>query len=287
MLLILHPRSARDVRLHAGVERGSVSRVKKGADVAKTFTGRACAYCGSTAKPTIAEHVVARKFFAIRDRDRLPKVAGCEDCNSKKSELEGYALTVLPFGSRLDTAGSYFEEHIPGRLKGNRHIHREINRTAEHVWEISDGGVALPTMAFGVDTDRLKQLFNYIITGLYAYEFKVVLPPRWFADTQIIDDDGELNLGLSVGKFLGPAPVMVRRNLGQGTFTYRVDRSCIMTYFSIWQFYLFGGLALSGDPNHPGKSFSKFTCVTRPRVDLQDVTDEDLGLVRELDHFRT
>ncbi len=255
--------------------------------MAKSFNGRACAYCGSTAKPTIAEHVVARKFFAIRDRDRLPKVAGCEECNTRKSELERYALTVLPFGSRLETAASYLEDHMPGRLKGNQHTHREINRTAERMWEVRGDGLTLPTMGFSIDTDQLRQLFNFIITGLFAYEFRTILPPRWFADTQIIDTDGEIRLGLNMGRFMGASPITVHRNLGQGTFPYHVTRSSVMTHFSIWQFYVFGGAALTGDPNNPGKSFSKFTCVTRPRVDLTDVTDEDLGLVRELAQHAT
>jgi hypothetical protein len=67
--------------------------------MSKKYINKPCAYCVGNLSSE-ADHVFARGFFLPDDRDNLPKVPTCRECNKKKSELEHYLTTVLPFGAR-------------------------------------------------------------------------------------------------------------------------------------------------------------------------------------------
>lgn len=66
----------------------------------KKYKNDDCVYCGKNAHngDHIGDHIFARSFFLEKSGNNLPKVASCKPCNSKKSELETYLTSVLPFG---------------------------------------------------------------------------------------------------------------------------------------------------------------------------------------------
>ena len=88
----------------------------------KKYIGKQCAYCGRDGISKTADHVFAQQFFVEKDRQGLPKVPSCNDCNGSKSTLENYALTVLPLGSRHCDARAYSEANIERRLRRNNAI---------------------------------------------------------------------------------------------------------------------------------------------------------------------
>ena len=92
--------------------------------MSKNFKDKLCVYCAKD-ESVGADHVFAREFFLIYDRNDLPKVPACSKCNRDKSEMEHYAVSVLPFGGRHATALVYLEM-VPKRLQRNPPLHRSL-----------------------------------------------------------------------------------------------------------------------------------------------------------------
>ena len=63
----------------------------------KKFAGELCVYCNSS-PAVVPDHVFAREFFLVNQRDKLPQVPACDKCNNEKSHLEHYLTALLPFG---------------------------------------------------------------------------------------------------------------------------------------------------------------------------------------------
>ncbi len=66
----------------------------------KRYRGKRCVYCGRDGAADTGDHVIARGFFLPSERDQLPQVPACNQCNNEKSRIEHHLLTVLPFGTR-------------------------------------------------------------------------------------------------------------------------------------------------------------------------------------------
>jgi 5-methylcytosine-specific restriction endonuclease McrA len=62
----------------------------------KKFRDKLCVYCRDKISIT-ADHVFPREFFQISERDLLPKVPSCKECNNKKSQIEQSAAGVRSF----------------------------------------------------------------------------------------------------------------------------------------------------------------------------------------------
>ena len=97
----------------------------------KGFGTGICVYCGRSDAATIGEHIFGRKLFLVRHRNRLPKVAGCEACNTAKSQLENYVMAVTPLGANHSTAREYAELNLQRRLAGNRRLHKSLSDSLE------------------------------------------------------------------------------------------------------------------------------------------------------------
>ena len=59
------------------------------------------------------DHVFARQLFPVSERDNLPKVPCCDQCNNDKSRLEHYLVTVLPFGAQHADSLSNLKTMVP------------------------------------------------------------------------------------------------------------------------------------------------------------------------------
>lgn len=94
--------------------------------VSKKFKNKTCIYCANATSET-ADHVFAREFFLLNQRDGLPKVPSCQQCNKEKSDLEHYLTALLPFGGRHENAKDNLKKMVPKRLKKNKKLHRELS----------------------------------------------------------------------------------------------------------------------------------------------------------------
>src|SRR5689334_21043196 len=101
--------------------------------MAKKYRGQKCPYCQHGISNS-DEHVLARKFFVIEDRGKLPKAPACTRCNGLKADLERYALEVLPFGARHHAAHVTMVTEVPRRLGGNLAHFRAMKRGIGRAW---------------------------------------------------------------------------------------------------------------------------------------------------------
>ena len=243
----------------------------------KRFIGKQCAYCGRFGISKTADHVFARQFFVEKDRPNLPKVPSCKECNSSKSALENYALTVLPLGSRHSDARTYSEANIERRLRRNDAIRSRLSVQHPGVWEQQPNGLLLPIMSVDIDQEKICALFALIVKGLFMLHWDLALNEKWWADVTIIKPEAERTVfGTLLGK-IGPAQEVVQRNFGRGTFAYAGVRSATARWFSVWQFTLFGELRFS-NANVPNRAFTKLSVVTRPDMSRVPFTADESGV---------
>lgn len=236
----------------------------------KGYIGKTCAYCSREGVSRVREHVICKEFFLESDRGNLPMVPACEDCDTGKSKLETYALTILPFGSRHQDAQAYAEKNLPRRLRQNPSLKREIAKGTTKVWE-RQGDIVLPTSAIPVDDARINSLLAMIVRGLFMHEFGFALHKNWDAKVTMFEAEVEANIMNQAKTLLGPNPVFVTRNFGRGTFVYEGGNSSIMRNLSVWQFTLFGGLLLADDT----LALSRFSALTSRNDDVQGPLGDD------------
>jgi hypothetical protein len=243
----------------------------------KRFIGKQCAYCSRFGISKTADHVFARQFFVEKDRQNLPKVPCCEDCNGSKSALENYALTVLPLGSRHCDAKAYSEANIERRLRRNDAIRSRLSLQHTGLWEQQSNGLLLPIMSVDIDQEKICALFALIVKGLFMFHWGLALNEKWLADVTIIKPEGEKTVFGTLLEKIGPAQEVVQSNLGRGTFAYAGVRSATARWFSLWQFTIFRELQFS-NATVPNRAFTKLSVVTRPDMSRAPFTAEEAGV---------
>jgi hypothetical protein len=227
--------------------------------VSKRFRGKVCAYCGASS--TGPDHVIARGFFLPEDRDNLPQVPTCDACNREKSTLEHYLTAILPFGGRHDAGHENLRDMVPGRLKNNRALHRQLGQAHARTWAADDSGLLVPMMTLPVDHERLLELYRWIARGLVWFHWHVRLTAEHdvtpVALTQAGDDYFD-------GLFAQRPAARVCENLKNGTFCYEGAQGVDDPSVTIWRCSIYGGVRF-GDPSTPGEVATRIGVMTGPR----------------------
>lgn len=135
----------------------------------KKYQNKTCAYCGVEGASTTADHVFAREFFLGGKRDNIPKVPSCNSCNNKKSVLEHYLATLLPFGGSHENSSENLSQMVPKRLNKNKRLHRDLHANQRSGWYKIDSGIIVRSMTLPLEFEKLKELMNLIVRGL-AYK---------------------------------------------------------------------------------------------------------------------
>ena len=203
----------------------------------KKFKGKACAYCG-TGDAGTADHVFAREFFLLEDRNNLPKVPACPRCNREKSKLEHYATAVLPLAGRHPAAIQNCLENAPRRLQKNEPLRSELDRGRGQRWGTSPAGLIVPETTLPVDPKLLTGLYSYIAAGLSWYHWEVHVLPNNLA-VQFLTSESDRCLRST----LIPRPdcIPVERNLGNGTVIYNGFRlSSNFLGVAVWFISIYG-----------------------------------------------
>ena len=128
--------------------------------MSKMFKGKTCVYCG-VRMATTADHIFARNFFVIDERQDLPKAPACHTCNNRKSQLEQYLQSVMPLGANHPNA----LRNLPmatKRLVKNRRLLRDINQDKRRLWRCTHG-IYAPEWVIRFDDEKLRLLFDYIV----------------------------------------------------------------------------------------------------------------------------
>jgi hypothetical protein len=187
--------------------------------------------------------VVGRKFFLEGRRGNLPQVPACKRCNNRKSELEAYLMTVLPFGAKNADAAEILAKLVPPRLEKNAKLQRKLRRGYER-----SGGTAIP-----FEHKPLEDLFAMIAKALAFQYFGVRLGEDYSATASLFSNEGEpffeqmLAAGKAIGKY-------VSGNLGEGNFTFEGAQAPQYPELTVWRFNFYGGVDFGGDPEVNGPS---------------------------------
>lgn len=228
--------------------------------MSKKYKGKLCVYCG-VAQSSAGDHVFAREFFLVPDRGSLPKVPACADCNCTKSELEHYAVSVLPFGGRHSGAAESLETMVPKRLARNAPLSRMLTQNRGRAWGREDTGLVVPLMTLPVDSERLNQLFAFIAKGLLWHHWQ----------TRLSDADS-VSVTMLAGERLFdehflrvPVAGSVAEDLGNGTVQYEGVQGVDCPRVSVWRLRVFGGVRLGDSDISDGES-SVVGLVTGPRA---------------------
>jgi hypothetical protein len=227
--------------------------------MSKKFKGKACAYCGGLA--TGPDHVIGRGFFVPADRDNLPQVHACDGCNSEKSTLETELMAVLPFGGRHHAGQATLREMVPGRLKNNQRLHRQLMQGQGRTWAEDDSGLVVPMTTLTVDAGRVLKLYEWIARGLLWFHWQVRLTDEHDITVLALGVAGEERFDRL---FALRAAARVSENLKNGAFQYEGAQAGDDPSVTIWRFSMYGGIRF-GDPDFPGEVATRIGVMTGPR----------------------
>lgn len=214
---------------------------------------------GARAESTTGDHVVAREFFPVDHRERLPKVPACEGCNREKSGLEHYLTAVLPFGARHSGALANLSTMVPKRLQRNAKLQKELaaGLARSTVDPSGETAVALP-----FDYAPMEQLFALIAKGLAWYHWHVLLVSGYSAIAMVVTDAGAESFHRLL--FERNARDRVTENLGEDAFRYEGAQAVDDPRLTIWRLSFYGGVLFGGDLKLPGQSASQIIALTGP-----------------------
>ncbi|WP_148291217.1 hypothetical protein [Methylobacterium sp. B1] len=206
----------------------------------KKFRAKACAYCARPGSSTDAEHVLARAFLPIPDRANTPKVPACRACNAAKEQVEDYARTMVLVGARHDNALNFLKENLEQRARSRPNHVLALGRSAERAWEQTGSGIALPTVAFQVDTATMLDFYGYLTKGLYHHHVGKPLDPQAQIFSRMLPVDQEAVFLADMTSALGPHLQHVSDDIGRGVLRYRGVISTAVPGITSWQIDLAG-----------------------------------------------
>lgn len=222
------------------------------------FKEKLCVYCGTGKSIPSGDHVFARGFFLAKQRANPIKVPACEKCNNEKSTLETYLTATLPFGGLHKDAAVNLKTMVPGRLKNNVRLHRELKEGSSYQWVMEDG-LFVRRKIFYFDAAKLNALFRYITKGLLWWHWEVLLSPEDFVDARTVckpEEEAYFNI-LREG-----SPVNV--SVGEGTFSYEGVPVIDNPKASAWKFSIYGGVRFA-DRRNPDEEHSLIWALTAPK----------------------
>ena len=212
--------------------------------VSKKFKGMMCAYCVK-AKATTDDHVFAREFFTVEDRQNLPKAPACPKCNNEKSKFEHYLTAVLPFAGKHPQAAANLEGGVPGRLAKNQKLSSELIGSMRPAWLREEGGLYQQTGIFDFDHAKLEGFLKYVGRGLAWHHWKVYLRPDDEVSVLLMTDAHSALFASVTSSWRNVQRVV--GNLGNGTVQYVGVQAADPPELTLWTISMYGGLVLSDD----------------------------------------
>jgi hypothetical protein len=206
--------------------------------------------------------VFAREFFLASHRSNTPKVPACSACNGRKSILEHYAATVLPFGARHPAALTNLQTMVPKRLARNAPLSARIREGMHQVLMRHPDGLVVPTGVVPIDSDRIEELFDLIGRGLLWHHFGALLGVRDVVTVTLLNGGGER---FFEEQFFAPCRGKVLTcNLGEDTVIYQGLQASDCPQGSVWRIRLYGGLQLASSAGGVDSVASTIGVITGP-----------------------
>lgn len=216
--------------------------------MSKKYKAKDCVYCGAVGASETGDHIFARGFFAVDDRDNLPQVPSCASCNSAKSQLETYLTAVLPFGGNHTDAVKMLEEYVPKRLGANNKLHRKLSEGAQSERLRPDGADEVMTLPF--DGQQVEELFAYIVRGLHFHHWKQIVAKDCAVRAGALSAHGQPYFD----HLLSMNGTRVTGCVGRNVFEYEGIQSLEHPWVTVWKFKAYGGVQVGGDPGLPAET---------------------------------
>lgn len=223
----------------------------------KKYRGLKCVYCSERPSESV-DHVFAREFFLKSARGNLPTVPACQECNNKKSQLEHYLATVLPFGARHAHATQNLQELCSRRIAKNAKLSRQIREQHLNVWT-DENGLLLKTSGVPINSQSIIDLFQYIGKALLWHHWNEYLPSDYGSKAFVLSKDG---MHFFDDLFVLAKSEHVSADLGDGTISYIGARDLDDSHTSAWRFNLYGGIRMVGDAREPSEVTGEIGVIT-------------------------
>lgn len=206
----------------------------------KKYKDKLCVYCRFNIS-TEADHVFPREIFQPNQRAMLPKVPACRECNNKKSKLEHYLLSVLPFGATHSNAQKALSVDAAKRLAKNKKLHRKLKNEFGYKFIPNKDGGKDQRLVIGFDHDILYRFIGFVGKGLIWYHWEKYLPIectyKAFAPSVI-------GLEFLNSLFNLSTNYRISNQLGDGTVRYKGVMSETDEDLSVWTIQLLGGMSV-------------------------------------------
>ena len=237
--------------------------------MSKKYKGKTCVYCADAVSVT-GDHVFAREFFIENQRDNLPQVPACEKCNNRKSFLEHYLTSILPFGGMHAQAEEILATMVPRRLAANKKLHRVLRDGFIHLEGngFSRGGL-LP-----LDGDAVTQLFEFIAKGLSWFHWGTVIEKTSVVLGMALTKAG---LAFFLERFFAlNAKARVENTVGDHVFYYKGVQAIDTDQITVWLFEVYAGLRMTEKGNP--EDYSNVVGVITSPSSLEDRVASAFGL---------
>lgn len=226
----------------------------------KKYKNKTCVYCAMEQASSTGDHIFAREFFLENKRGSLPQVPACKACNNKKSGLEHYLTSVLPFGGQHSDSMENLSSMVPKRLRKNKALHEKLCSGMRRDWFETESGIIAKTTSIPIDFDKIEMLIDYIVRGLCWENMHVQLLKKDMlkvkAATKAEDEFFRNNI------FNLKVKYRVEKNLGDGTVSYEGIQDIDDPKLTVWRIKLYGGIQLGGDENDKDARTSIFVVYT-------------------------
>lgn len=206
----------------------------------RKFKGKPCVYCPEGISAT-ADHVFPREIFEITDRDNIPKVPSCEQCNNEKSQLEHYLLSVLPFGGVHGNAEKNLSVDTARRLSRNNKLKSHLRDGMSYGFISREGDKRERRLCIPIDFDRLHLFSEFVCRGLLWHHWKCRVPNEYSVKAFTPSPTG---LEFLESLFNMNTAYRVNANLGEGTVRYKGSMSEVDQCLSVWALQFLGGITV-------------------------------------------
>ena len=205
----------------------------------KKFKNKTCVYCRENTSET-ADHVFPREFFQIHERQNLPKVPACKNCNNKKSALEHYLTATLTFGATHRNSIDALSIDTAKRLSRNNKLFQEHrSNLSKHTY--FDGTLVTTTSTLKLEPEYLTEFVAYVALGLLWHHWKIILPKGFSYQAFMPSTKGA---EFVTNLFNLNSNMYIHESLGDETMRYKGIASEVDVGLSVWAIQLLGGMTL-------------------------------------------
>jgi hypothetical protein len=209
----------------------------------KKYIGKLCVYCRKN-KATTADHVFPREMFQVTQRNMLPKVPACTECNNEKSKIEHYLLSVLPFGATHSNAKKALSIDTKRRLEKNKKLHNQMHQNKGKIFIVNEENTVEKRLTVKFDGEQLHKFIGYVGLGLNWFYWEKYLPLNYSfisftpspTGVELIKELHSLSSSLVINEFIGEDTVKCKGIMDE-----------INNGISVWSIQLMGGITIATD----------------------------------------